>query len=226
MDRDTKFTRSFRAILLSGRVEPLALPSCSPNLNAYAERWVRSVKEECLSKVILFGERSLRRALSVYVEDGMVSHPSYSRVHEAQELGSAGGTRPRTMCGLRAERGGFAPVTRKAASNPTRQARRFKELAKCVGADELPEGFADAVHKLAAAGPVCRKPLKARPRSRALDGAGLMAPVKKRASHAQQGEDDLVLEADGAHAERRIEIVSCRRLVPQHSDYDSLAVSG
>jgi putative transposase len=35
--------------------------------NAYAERWVRSVKEECLSKIILFGERSLRRALSEYV---------------------------------------------------------------------------------------------------------------------------------------------------------------
>ena len=44
------------------------LPACSPNLNAYAERWVRSVKEECLCKVILFGERSLRRALSEYVE--------------------------------------------------------------------------------------------------------------------------------------------------------------
>jgi putative transposase len=67
-DRDTKFTRSFRAILRSGRVESLALPARSPNLNAYAERWVRSVKEECLSKVILFGERSLRRALSDYVE--------------------------------------------------------------------------------------------------------------------------------------------------------------
>ncbi len=67
-DRDTKFTRSFRAILVSGRVKPLALPARSPNLNAYAERWVRSVKEECLSKVILFGERSLRRALSEYVD--------------------------------------------------------------------------------------------------------------------------------------------------------------
>ena len=44
------------------------LPACSPNLNAYAEHWVRSVKEECLCKVILFGERSLRRALSEYVE--------------------------------------------------------------------------------------------------------------------------------------------------------------
>jgi putative transposase len=67
-DRDTKFTRSFRAIIASGRIEPLALPARSPNLNAYAERWVRSVKEECLSKVILFGERSLRQALSNYVD--------------------------------------------------------------------------------------------------------------------------------------------------------------
>src|SRR5229473_1541034 len=67
-DRDTKYTRSFRAIVASSRVEPLALPARSPNLNAYAERWVRSVKGECLSKVILFGERSLRRALSDYVE--------------------------------------------------------------------------------------------------------------------------------------------------------------
>jgi hypothetical protein len=67
-DRDTKFTQSFRAIIASGQVEPLALPARSPNLNAYAERWVRSVKEECLSKVILFGERSLRRALSEYVD--------------------------------------------------------------------------------------------------------------------------------------------------------------
>jgi hypothetical protein len=67
-DRDTKYTQSFRAIIASGQVEPLMLPACSPNLNAYAERWVRSVKEECLCKVILFGERSLRRALSEYVE--------------------------------------------------------------------------------------------------------------------------------------------------------------
>jgi putative transposase len=61
-DRDSKYTQSFRAIIVSGRVEPLVLPARRVNLNAYAERWVRSVKEECLSKVIRFGERSLRRA--------------------------------------------------------------------------------------------------------------------------------------------------------------------
>jgi transposase-like protein len=64
---------------------------------------------------------------------------------KAQEPGSASGTRLSTRWGLRAERASFAPVTRKAASNRTKQARRFKELAKDVGAGELPEGFADAV---------------------------------------------------------------------------------
>ena len=66
-DRDTKFTDSFRAIVKSSHVEPLKLPARSPNLNAYAERWVKSVKEEALSKLILFGEASLRRVLSEYL---------------------------------------------------------------------------------------------------------------------------------------------------------------
>jgi len=43
-------------------------------LNAYAERWVRSVKEECLARLILFGERALWQALNEYVEYGIVSH--------------------------------------------------------------------------------------------------------------------------------------------------------
>jgi putative transposase len=43
-DRDTKYTQAFPAIIASGQVEPLALPARSPNLNAYADRWVRSVK--------------------------------------------------------------------------------------------------------------------------------------------------------------------------------------
>ncbi len=62
-DRDTKFCASFRETLAAGGVKCLRLPARSPNLNAYAERWVRTVKEECLSKLILFGEGSLRRAL-------------------------------------------------------------------------------------------------------------------------------------------------------------------
>jgi transposase InsO family protein len=62
-DRDTKFCASFRETLAAGGVKSLRLPARSPNLNSYAERWVRTVKEECLSKLILFGEGSIRRAL-------------------------------------------------------------------------------------------------------------------------------------------------------------------
>jgi putative transposase len=67
-DRDTKFCASFRATLASGGIKAIQLPARSPNLNAFAERWVRSVKQECLSKLILFGEASLRRALVEFVE--------------------------------------------------------------------------------------------------------------------------------------------------------------
>ena len=66
-DRDTKYTASFLAIIESAHVETPRLPTRSPNLNAYCERWVRSAREECLSKLILFGEHSLRRAMREYV---------------------------------------------------------------------------------------------------------------------------------------------------------------
>jgi len=67
-DRDQKFCGEFRETLAAGGVKCLALPAHSPNLNCYAERWVRSVKTECLSQLILFGEGSLRRALENFCE--------------------------------------------------------------------------------------------------------------------------------------------------------------
>ena len=67
-DRDTKFCAAFQQIIDDARVERVVLPPRSPNLNAYAERWVRSVKEECLSQLILFGEVSLRHVLHEYVK--------------------------------------------------------------------------------------------------------------------------------------------------------------
>jgi len=66
-DRDTKFCAAFDEVLRSAGIEPLTLPPRSPNLNAHLERWNRSVKEECLSKIILFGESSLGHMLSNYV---------------------------------------------------------------------------------------------------------------------------------------------------------------
>lgn len=65
-DRDSKYCPSFRQLIEAEKVKCLALPPKSPNLNAFAERWVRSVKEKCLSKLILFGERSLKRGLHHY----------------------------------------------------------------------------------------------------------------------------------------------------------------
>jgi hypothetical protein len=47
-DRDTKYTASFLAIIKSGHIKTLRLPARSPNLNAFSERWIRSVKEECV----------------------------------------------------------------------------------------------------------------------------------------------------------------------------------
>src|SRR5262245_56231302 len=67
-DRDQKFCRECRDTLAAGGVECRPIPARSPNLNAHAERWVRSIKEECLSKLILFGETSLRRVVSQYLE--------------------------------------------------------------------------------------------------------------------------------------------------------------
>src|SRR5712691_1449889 len=62
-DRDGKYCPAFQHIIDGAGVKRVPLPPRSPNLNAYAERWVRSIKEECLSRMILFGEASLRHAL-------------------------------------------------------------------------------------------------------------------------------------------------------------------
>ena len=62
MDRDTKYTKVFRASLKREGFEPVRCPVRAPNCNAFAERFVRCVNEECLDRMILFGEASLRRA--------------------------------------------------------------------------------------------------------------------------------------------------------------------
>jgi len=65
LDRDKKFC-PLRAVLEDTDTEVVLLPTRSPNLNAYIERYMRSMKDECLNKMIFFGEKSLRRALSEF----------------------------------------------------------------------------------------------------------------------------------------------------------------
>jgi hypothetical protein len=66
-DRDPLFTGELLGLLAESGVKSVKLPTRSPNLNAHAERFVRSIKESCLERMIFFGEGSLRRAIHEYV---------------------------------------------------------------------------------------------------------------------------------------------------------------
>ena len=68
LDRDPLYTDAFRSLLKSAGVKSVRLPPRSPNLNAYAERFVRTIKEGCLDQMIFFGERSLRNAIREFVK--------------------------------------------------------------------------------------------------------------------------------------------------------------
>jgi transposase InsO family protein len=81
-DRDRKWTAGFRRILQGAGVRIVLTPVQGPNANAYAERFVRSIREECLDRLILFGEQRLLRAL-----DEFVAHYHGERNH--QGLGNA-----------------------------------------------------------------------------------------------------------------------------------------
>src|SRR5262252_8859131 len=76
-DRDPLFTEEFSKIIQASGVKSVKLPPSSPNLNAHAERFVRTIKESCLERLILFGEGSLRRAIHEFIE-----HYHYERNHQ------------------------------------------------------------------------------------------------------------------------------------------------
>ncbi|GAB4453092.1 MAG: hypothetical protein Kow00120_23080 [Anaerolineae bacterium] len=66
-DRDCKFTEAFDTVFASEHITIIETPVRAPNANAYAARWVRSVREECLDKLLIFNEAHLRRVLRAYV---------------------------------------------------------------------------------------------------------------------------------------------------------------
>ena len=61
IDRDTKYSEQFRRLIRDNGTKVIRLPPRSPNLNAYAERFVRSIKDECLDRMIFIGQASLRQ---------------------------------------------------------------------------------------------------------------------------------------------------------------------
>ena len=104
IDRDTKYSDQFRRMIRDNGTKVIRLPPMSPNLNAYAERFVRSIKEECLDRMIFVGQASLRRAVDEYLEhylmernhQGLKNHlirptrsvvPNDGEVHRRPRLG-------------------------------------------------------------------------------------------------------------------------------------------
>jgi putative transposase len=80
-DRDRKFSRAFDAILASEGIEIVRTPIQAPNANAYAERWVGSVRRECLDRLLIFRRRQLEHVLRVYIR-----HFNQQRPHRALDL--------------------------------------------------------------------------------------------------------------------------------------------
>jgi transposase InsO family protein len=67
-DNDTIFSEAFRGMLEMGHLEPVRTSLFAPNMNAFAERWVRSIREECLDHFIFLNEGMLRNAVKAYVD--------------------------------------------------------------------------------------------------------------------------------------------------------------
>jgi len=78
-------------MLVDSGIDPIRLPARSPNLNAYVERFIRSIREECLDRMIFFGVRSLRRAISQYVTHYQVERPHQGLESEMIEPGVEAG---------------------------------------------------------------------------------------------------------------------------------------
>ncbi len=79
-DRDPLFTNAFRELLRSSGTIPFRLPVCMPMMNGYAECFVKSIKRECLDKIIFFSEAALRKAISEYV-----LHYHHERPHQGRD---------------------------------------------------------------------------------------------------------------------------------------------
>jgi putative transposase len=80
-DRDTKFSRSFDEVFRSEGIEVIRTPVQAPNANAFAERWVRTVRNDCLDRILILGRRHLERVLHVYT-----NHYNEHRPHRALKL--------------------------------------------------------------------------------------------------------------------------------------------
>jgi transposase InsO family protein len=87
-DRDTKFTAAFDAVFAAEAIEVLRTPVRAPQANAYAERWVGTVRRELLDRQLILGCRQLRSVLAEYVDHYNVHRP-HRALGQAPPLGPA-----------------------------------------------------------------------------------------------------------------------------------------
>jgi putative transposase len=80
-DRDTKFSHAFDEVFRTEAIKIIRLPVQSPNANAFAERWMRTVRADCLDRILVVGRRHLEHVLRVYRR-----HYNEHRPHRALEL--------------------------------------------------------------------------------------------------------------------------------------------
>ena len=147
-DHDAKFSRSFDEVFRSHGGEVLVTPVRAPKANAYAERWIRTVRAECLDWLLILGRNHLDQVLRVYVQ-----HYNGHRPHRA--LGLQAPDSPARPTIPREDHG------RHSAS--TRPARRFASRvpASCMNAFAHPSGLLR--------GPPSRRRLHASPCRRPTD---------------------------------------------------------
>jgi transposase InsO family protein len=100
-DRDTKFTAVFDAVFAAADVEVLRTPVRAPRANAYAERWVGTVRRELLDRMLIFGRRHLQSVMAEYV-DHYNAHRPHRSLGQASPLGPA--PPPAAVAGGRVER--------------------------------------------------------------------------------------------------------------------------
>ena len=80
-DRDAKFTAAFDAVFAAAGIEVVKIPPRAPKANAFAERWVRTVRTECLDWVLIWNRRHLEQVLAAYV-----AHYNTARPHRGIDL--------------------------------------------------------------------------------------------------------------------------------------------
>jgi putative transposase len=96
-DRDAKFTAGFDAVLASVGITVIRTPVRAPRANAYAERWIGTLRRECLDRLLIVNERHLRVVLAQYVEHYNTHRPHRSLEQQPPEHADSGAARPATL---------------------------------------------------------------------------------------------------------------------------------